>query len=171
MKLYDSNEFRATDDWPYAISAGCVAYRVKADSSVELLLLTRDYDHDYFSAGDTNRLSYHLPKGHIEFNETIESAALRETKEELGADVELTTYLGALHHTFNHPKHLNTTDKVIHYFAAEWVKDVQKTDNEHDGRAWIPLDQAEQLMGKPNPKQEDIIISRFKKYLELANAS
>jgi 8-oxo-dGTP pyrophosphatase MutT (NUDIX family) len=171
MNLYDTDEFRATDDWPYAIAAGCLVYRKNKDSTIDVLLLTRDYDSDYYSAGHKEQTSYHLPKGHVKFNESVESAALRETAEEIGAEVELKGYLGALHLTFNHPKHQNTTDKEIHYFAAEWVKDIQKTDNEHDGRDWIPLESAEKLLGLPNPKQEDTIVQRFKKYLELTNAS
>jgi 8-oxo-dGTP pyrophosphatase MutT (NUDIX family) len=170
MKLYDTDEFRATKQWPYAIAAGCVVYR-KIEEDIEILLLTRDYDHDYFSGGDTQKQSYHLPKGHLKFSETLEAAAVRETTEELGAEVRIQSYLGAIHHTFDHPKHQNTTDKEIHYFAAIWLNDIKKIDNEHDGRAWVSLADVEKMLGKPNPKEEDEIIRRFKRYLELTNAS
>lgn len=166
MKLYNSGEFRASKHWPYAIASGCVVYRTGEDG-VEVLLLSRDFDHDYYSAGDTDKPSYHLPKGHVKIDETLQSAALRETQEELGADCAIQTYLGSIHHDFNHPKHRNTNDKVVHYFAAEWVNDVQKTDNEHDSREWVEIDEAIEHLGQPNPKGEDEIVKRLKKFLEL----
>jgi len=170
MLPYDSNEFRATNTWPYAIAAGCIVYR-EVDNTIELLLLYRDYDHDAYSAGDTNKPSYHLPKGHLKFNESLEDCARRETREEIGAEVAIEGYLGSLHHDFNHPTHRNTTDKVIHYFVAKWVSDTKKTDNEHDGRVWVPIKSAVSLLGKPNPKQEDEIVKRLQHFLEISNAT
>jgi 8-oxo-dGTP pyrophosphatase MutT (NUDIX family) len=170
MKFYDDGEYRASKDWPYAIAAGCVVYR-QTGSTCEVLLLSRDYDHDAYSAGDTNRPSYHLPKGHVKISESLEAAAIRETAEEIGAQVELSTYLGSLHHVFNHPRERNTNDKTIHYFAAQWRADSTKTDNEHDGREWVKLENAAALLGLPNPKGEDEIVNRLKKFLDLEHAA
>jgi ADP-ribose pyrophosphatase YjhB (NUDIX family) len=171
MLLYDEGEYRASENWPYAISAGCVVYRYNEGGSYDLLLLSRDYAHNIYSAGDTSRPSYHLPKGHVNFNESLEAAAMRETEEEIGAEVELTGYLGCLKQVFDHPRDDKVNDKVIHYFAASWRSDTEKTDNEHDGREWASLTKAEELLGQPNPKGEDEIIRRLKKFLELTSAT
>ncbi len=170
MLMYESNEYRASKDWPYAIAAGCVVYKTQG-KKVEVLLLTRDFDHDAYSAGNTDQPSYHLSKGHVNLNETLEDAAKRETEEELGAKVSITGYLGSLHHDFNHPRNRNTTDKTIHYFAAEWIDDVKKTDNEHDGREWVLLDEAIKLLGVPNPKGEDEVIKRLRVLLDITNGN
>jgi len=164
--MYESNEYRASKNWPYAIAAGCVVYRVQ-NNKVEVLLLSRDFDHDAYSAGNKDHPSYHLSKGHVHFREPLEDAAQRETREELGVEVEVIGYLGSLRHDFNHPKHRNTTDKTIHYFSATWIKDVDRVDNEHDGRMWVLVDEAAKLLGPPNPKGEDEIVKRFIKSMEL----
>ena len=171
MLLYDSDEYRASKDWPYAVAAGCVVYEKDRSGEVRVLLLTRNYEHDVYSAGNSNRPSYHLPKGHINHNETLESAAMRETEEEMGAIVKIEGYIGSLHHDFNHPTKRNTTDKIIHYFAARYVKDGEKSDNEHDGREWVDLSKAEELLSFPNTKGEDEIVHRLKKFLELSSAT
>lgn len=167
MLLYESNEFRATKDWPYAISAGCVVYRVK-DGKISVLLLRRLQKSDTWSAGD-QEFSHHLPKGHVGFEESLTAAAKRETEEESGCEVQIKSYLGSITWDILHPKAKIPVVKTVHYFVAKYVDDAQAMDKEHDAKVWVPIDEAEKLLGKPNPKGENEIIKRFKKYLELTN--
>ena len=137
---------------PYGISAGGVVYR-KTAGSYEFLLLGRN---------DNNGISYHLPKGTLHLDETIENCATREIREEAGVEVHLTTYLGGKHATFDFKGKPN--DKIFHYYAAEFIGEATPMDNEHDFREWCQYDDAIVKL-RPNTKREDIFIERAKKYL------
>lgn len=163
MKLYSVNEFRASSKWPYAISAGSVVYKKTAVNEIEVLLLKRDPGNAFNQLPAT---SYHLPKGHVNFNEALEHAAVRETQEEAAVDVVLTGYLGVLQRDYIHPVHKTRTNKTVHFFAAEWVKDLAQQDDEHDGKTWVSTSEAIKLLGAPNPKGEDEIIQRLQQYLK-----
>ena len=170
MKLYKENEYRATDKWPYAISAGCVVYR-KTQDSFEVLLLPRDNTTNKWGRDGGQRLSHHLPKGHVGFNETLIQAAQRETTEEAGVSAEIESYLGSREDNFKHPNTGIVTCKTVHYFAASWQNDLKIKDNEHDNPIWVSLEVAENLLGPPMPKCEDEIIRRLRSFLELTDES
>lgn len=163
--MYESNEYRASKNWPYAISAGCVVYRPSKDG-FEVLLLKRGAGHP---ANRMNGDQFNLPKGHVEFDETIEQTAARETAEEAGCEVKVVTYIGSKFWDITHPIYKVHVEKTVHYFAAEWQKDLEGIDSEHDETVWASLDEAEKLLGKPNPKGEDEIVKRLKKFLELGS--
>lgn len=168
MDLYESNELRATKQWPYAVSAGCVVYRFDSDS-VEVLLLERFFSSNpEYSSG----VNYNLPKGHVAREETLESAAIRETEEEAGCKVVVQTYLGALVRDFTHPSHGVYNDKTVHYFAGLWQDDLEGIDSEHDSRSWFGLDEAIKLLRTTNERKEEyLIVQRLQKFLELKNAA
>lgn len=165
MLLYDSGEFRASKNWPYALTSGCIVYRL-GDGGAKVLLLKREEGHPNNLAVGEN---YNLPKGHVGVGGNVIETAIRETLEEAGCKVEIKTFLGEIFHEFMHPVHKMLNKKTTLYFAAEWVDDVQKTDNEHDSAEWVEIDHAIKLLGKPNPKGEDEIVKRLKKFLELSN--
>lgn len=163
MKLYESGEYRATKDWPYCIAAGGVVYRMNNRVCEVLLLLRKAGQFPQLIDGYID--SYHLPKGHMALTETVQAAALREIQEEAGCEVELITYLGATLHQYvdqDIPR-----DKIIHYFAALWQRDLDGMDDEHSDRVWCSLDEAVQKVGDKNPKREDIVLQRLKEFLEL----
>lgn len=110
-------------------------------------------------------ITYHLPKGHNEFNETLLETAVRETGEEAGCSVEIQTYLGTLNKEYTYKG--NFYSRAFHYFAALWQQDIGVMDQEHDEKVWVSIDEAGKLLGKPNPKGEDELIRRLKKFLEL----
>ena len=162
MQLYDINEFRATKNWPYAVCAGCVIYRTTAQGVAEVLLLKREAENDRTVE---DFITYHLPKGHNNVNETLMQTAVREALEETGSKVDIQTYLGALTKEYTYKN--NFCSRTFHYFAAKWQADVQAMDSEHDERLWAPINQAEKMLGAPNPKGEDELIRRFKTFMEL----
>ena len=82
MQSKDIFEYRATKDWPYAISSGCVVYRYVGDE-LQVLLLKRAAG-DFPELSDNDRDTFHLPKGGVERRETLEQTALREITEETG---------------------------------------------------------------------------------------
>ena len=141
-------------DVPYSISSGCVVYKIEAGIT-QVLLLMRDRK---------NIVSYHLPKGTVHIDESLEQASLRETAEEAGVKVDLTTYLGAKVYQYEFDG--KYYDKTFHYYAAKYIKDLGSMDNEHDGKVWIEIDDAAELLDKTSPdKKESIFVHRLKKFL------
>jgi len=166
MNLYESGEYRASKQWPYAVSAGCVVYR-GSGQSLEVLLLPRDASKNKWGRSGGQAVSYHLPKGHVHIDETLTQAALRETAEEAGVEARVITYLGTRQDIFRHPNTAIDTDKLVHYFAAEWVGELPVKDDEHDGVIWVEPEEAMKLLGKPNPKGEDVLITRLLEALQV----
>lgn len=164
MKFYESGEYRASKDWPYAIAAGCVIYR-RNGAAIEMLLLKRDAGM-FPELPDGHVDSFHLPKGHMRLGETLEQTAERESSEEAGVTVKLQAYLGAMQSHFVLNKLIQ--NKTIHYFAAEWVSDLQSIDDEHSSTQWASSSDAFGLVGDQNPKREDEIIRRLQKFLEMS---
>lgn len=58
---------------------------------------------------------YNQPAGHVEKNETLFQAAVRETLEETGWHVKLTNFLGVSHYHSSH----NDTTYIRHSFVAD----------------------------------------------------
>jgi 8-oxo-dGTP pyrophosphatase MutT (NUDIX family) len=156
--------YYATDDWPYNLAAGGLTVK-----DGEVLLLSR-------IEGDLK--TYHLPKGTLEPGEALENCARREILEESGAEVELESYLGAIHAEFKF-KQLNSSgkrsgdeincDKVTHYYLAKLKNpELREMDSEHSGREWARFADAKKLLKlNNNPKQEWLIVERLERLLGL----
>lgn len=167
MKLYKGDEYRATKDWPYSVGSGCVVYRNTVDE-VEVLVLVRKAG-EFPDLIGSDKDSYHLPKGHVSRNETLEQTALRETLEEAGCEAEIQTYLGGMLNQYvdaGIPR-----DKFIHYFAAKWINDTEILDHDHSEKIWLTVKDAISKIKGANPKREDEILERFKRFLELTDES
>ena len=167
MKLYSTSEYRSSKEWPYAVSAGCVVYRMTR-GKLEILLLRRAAGH-FKNLQDSRSDTYHLPKGHLHIGKTLEETALRETEEEAGVVVELETYLGACTNAY-YDFDMNL-EKTIHYFAGRWLKDLPSMDGEHSDKRWVTLGETKKLLGTKNRKREDLIVARLKGFLELTHAA
>ena len=152
---YPEQYSAASSDIPYGISSGCVVYK-NDDDGTQVLLLMRNRD---------NKISYHLPKGTVHVDESLEQAAIRETAEEAGIKVDLVTYLGAKVYQYEFKG--KYYDKTFHYYAAEYIKDLGGMDNEHDGKIWINIDEAADLLDKTSPdKKESVFVGRLISFLE-----
>ncbi len=161
MQFY-SDEYKASKQWPYAVSSGCIVYRLISAGEPEVLVLYREFNPAHLRNPEA---SYNLPKGTLNLGESLEHCALRETREEAAVDCQITTYLGA--RTEQYQWGDMTVDKTIHYFAAQWLNDQGEMDHEHDSKHWVSLQKATELLGAPNPKREDQFIQRLKSFLEL----
>lgn len=95
-------------------------------------------------------LSWQFPAGGVEFGETAEQAAVRETLEETGLTVKAVRYLGDR----VHPK----SGKFMAYTACELVDGEARVadDDELDAIAWVALDEIPEYVpyGLFGPVQE-----------------
>lgn len=158
LDFYNS-EYRANSSGlPYHISAGGVVYK-KVGDIVDYLLLGRD---------DNGVTTYHLPKGTLHIDETLESCAVREISEESGCKIELKTYLGAKTEQYTYLD--GYYDKTLHYYAAEYLGNADMMDAEHDFKEWCSYDEATNKL-KTNIKREDIFLERAKNYLDNVSTS
>ncbi len=96
-----------------------------------------------------DRNEIRLPKGHIERDETPQTAALRETAEEGGyADLEIVANLG--HNTVEFDYRNKHVIRDEYYFVmrlqSEKITSRPVGDEEQFRPLWIPLDRAETLL-------------------------
>lgn len=82
---------------------------------------------------------YNVPGGHVEPHETLFEAAVRESKEESGYDVELTGLLGVYQTVL---PHINVSGPVL---AAKVVGGEATASKEHPDVRWVSLDELRAL--------------------------
>ena len=88
------------------------------------------------------RCGWALPKGHIEYGETPEEAAIREVKEETGIEAEIIPGF-----SFQTVSGLKGEHRTITYFRASYKGGSLKPQTEEvKNAAWIPADKAEGLL-------------------------
>lgn len=146
-------EYKSTREWPYHISCGGAVYRER-EGKAEYALLFRKPRRG--SAYDT----WNLPKGTLHSDETLETCALREIREESGLEVAIEGYLGSLHGSWMDHVRGRFIDKTTHYFLCRYVADAaDPMDDEHDRVDWASADEAIDKLGLA-PKREAEIIRR-----------
>jgi 8-oxo-dGTP pyrophosphatase MutT (NUDIX family) len=147
-------EYNAINDtMPFGISAGAAVFR-KQGSGFEFLILGKKEDGE---------ITYHLPKGTLHIDETLEECAKREIVEEAGVTVELKAYIGAKTEEYIRETHVYI--KTLHYYAAEYCGESEAMDDEHDFREWCGIEDALRKLS-PNLKHENEFISHAAQYLK-----
>jgi 8-oxo-dGTP pyrophosphatase MutT (NUDIX family) len=117
------------------VSAGGVAYRQTVGGAIEVALIR------------VGPARWQLPKGLVEEGESLESAAVREVREEAGITARIIVPLQRIEYWYvgNDAKEQRVRfHKFLHLFLLEYEKgDVAEHDNEVDDARWVGLGEAE----------------------------
>lgn len=103
------------------------------------------------------RLTWGLPKGHIERGETLAEAAIREVREETGIEAEIQCPLGDVRYVFT--KRPGTDDavrirkRVRYYLMRRTGGRLADRDDELDEVRWVPLADAPRLLTFANERR------------------
>jgi 8-oxo-(d)GTP phosphatase len=126
-------------DAPEIVAAGVVVSR----KGPEVLLVHRPKYDDWS-----------FPKGKLDPDEHVTTAAVREAAEETGLDVRLGPPLTPQRYVVGNGE---PRDKVVHYWAGRLVggDDVSayRPNDEIDEVAWVPLARAERLLSYPRDRE------------------
>ena len=117
------------------VSAGGLVYRRTRDGLDFVLIKPRGAD------------TWALPKGHLEKDESVQDAAVREVREETGLDVGRVEPLGDVSYVFSwRDKPAGKVTRVfkrVHFFTMEYAGgDFSKHDGEIDEARWFRAEEA-----------------------------
>ena len=127
--------------------------RVKHERSAGGLVLRRDRSgYSGLLIGRSTPRIWSLPKGHVEANETIEAAALREVKEETGIEATIIVKLSDIRYWFyaNKMKH----SKIVHFYLMRYVGgSPTPQEGEVDETMWAKLDELPEMLTHVNERR------------------
>jgi 8-oxo-dGTP pyrophosphatase MutT (NUDIX family) len=127
--------------------------RVKHERSAGGLVLSRERGHySGLLIGRSTPRIWSLPKGHVEPNETIETAALREVQEETGIEATIIVKLSDIRYWFyaNKTKH----SKIVHFFLMRYVSGTPTPQvGEVDETLWARLDELPEMLTHVNERR------------------
>ena len=128
-------------------------WRVKHERSAGGLVLRRERGgYSGLLIGRSTPRIWSLPKGHIEPNESIETAALREVKEETGIEATIIAKLSDIRYWFyaNKLKH----SKIVHFYLMRYVGgSPTPQEGEVDETQWARLDDMAEMLTHVNERR------------------
>jgi 8-oxo-dGTP pyrophosphatase MutT (NUDIX family) len=125
-----------------ATSAGGIVLRLNGEVT-EILLGQRRRDRD--------GVTWSLPKGTPDAEETLEQTALREVTEETGLDVRIVAPVGPIEYQF--VQRGTRIHKTVHYYLMEPTGgDLADHDHEFEQVRWVPVVEADSLMSFPTER-------------------
>lgn len=148
MKRIDKSYFVKPNNIPDRPSAGGIIVR-KEHETILLALVSEPHYPDYL-----------LPKGGVEKNEDLQTAARREIQEEAGLTrLKLVTYLGKTEHLSLHKKNWGVTHFFL--FITDQIEGTPTDTKRHSYKTeWFPLDTLPQMFW---PDQKQLIITNLEK--------
>ncbi len=97
-------------------------------------------------------MTWVLPKGTPDADETTEQTALREVAEETGLEVRIVAPVGAIDYFFTQSG--TRIHKTVHFFLMEPTGGrLEDHDHEFDEVRWVPLEEARALLSFPTERQ------------------
>lgn len=138
-------------------SAELETQRVVASGGVVFNMINGQFRVALISRGKR----WFLPRGLVESGETIQSAALREVKEETGLDCEVVRKIGRFSYRFTRRKQYL---KTIHFFLLKYTGgSFRDHDSEVDRVRWFSITEAHQTLFY---KKEKDILTKAGKMLD-----
>jgi 8-oxo-dGTP pyrophosphatase MutT (NUDIX family) len=126
-----------------ATSCGGIIVRGAGDDA-QIVLGRRDREGD--------RVTWSLPKGTPDKNESSEQTALREVTEETGLEVRILAPVGPIQYFFT--QRGKRIHKTVHYYLMEVTGgDMANHDREFDEVAWVSVVEARALMTFPTERE------------------
>ena len=118
---------------------GVVIYRGK------ILVLYKRYKNKYEGGV--------LHKGTVEMGETHEETAIREVKEESGADAVIRRYLGATHYNFSTSREMVNKEVLWYLMSSESYYSKPQREEYFEDSGYYKYNEAFHLLRFPNEKQ------------------
>ena len=118
---------------------GVVIYRGK------ILVLYKRYKNKYEG--------WVLPKGTVEMGQTHEETAIREVKEESGADAVIRRYLGATHYNFSTSREMVNKEVLWYLMSSESYYSKPQREEYFEDSGYYKYNEAFHLLRFPNEKQ------------------